>query len=155
MVRRNINVASRPPFKGNEERLEPSGFEPFDVGAITDERPPTAVEGVVMFKPTSGRGKLGGPRNPHQKVSQIQRFEPKGDGRLSSVSRRWNPSHQRWTRKKNWSWPSWPTQLRWITPRTRFRVRWGLRLQAGNKTSKQILIRRVVVRSESIAYEMT
>jgi hypothetical protein len=92
MVRRNINVASRPPFKGNEERLEPSGFEPFDVGAITDERPPTAVEGVVMFKPTSGRGKLGGPRNPHQKVSQIQRFEPKGDGRLSSVSRRWNSS---------------------------------------------------------------
>ena len=92
MVRRNINVASRPPFKGNEERLEPSGFEPFDVGAITDERPPTAVEGVVMFTPTSGRGKLGGPRNPHQKVSQIQRFEPKGDGRLSSVSRRWNSS---------------------------------------------------------------
>jgi hypothetical protein len=42
-------------------------FEPFDVGAITNERPPTAVGGVVMFKPTSSRDKLGKPRNPHQK----------------------------------------------------------------------------------------
>jgi hypothetical protein len=67
MVRRNINVASRPPFKGDEKRLESPGFEPFDVGAITDERPPAAVGGVVMFKPTSWRGKLGEPRNPQQK----------------------------------------------------------------------------------------
>jgi hypothetical protein len=50
--------------------------------------------------------------------------------------------------------PSWTMRPRWIMPRTAFHVRWGLRLQAGNKTSKQILIRRVVVHSESIAYEM-
>jgi hypothetical protein len=37
MVRRIINVASRPPLKGDEKRLEPSEFERFDVGAITDE----------------------------------------------------------------------------------------------------------------------